>query len=272
MKKRITVIIVTLLAIGVMMSGCASTREITRPGYKTNLEQINVQPLTQTAVTADKNCDDIKGLRGDIQELIKTIRTPATDTSKQAPPSAYAKAEAKATATATASGPQVAPAENFNYVTKEEFEKTVAGINKRLDLDENLMGQMRDGMKSMFGDLRKLTDKFIRYTSYGTYFAKGDTKLTPKMKVDLAIAAELLKNKSMSLVKIELFTDEKGTFEQNKSLSEQRGKVIKDYLISLGADVATVKIDFGGPTKNGGACPDNRFYFLCCINNLAATK
>jgi OmpA-OmpF porin, OOP family len=92
----------------------------------------------------------------------------------------------------------------------------------------------------------------INYAAKNVFFATGSAKLLPKSFKALDEAAKLLKSDETLMVDIDGHTDSQGNEEKNQTLSDNRAKAVKDYLVSKGIADARLKSAGYGSTKPVG--------------------
>jgi OmpA-OmpF porin, OOP family len=92
----------------------------------------------------------------------------------------------------------------------------------------------------------------INYAAKNVFFATGSAKLLPKSFKALDEAAKLLKSDETLMVDIDGHTDSQGNEEKNQTLSENRAKAVKDYLVSKGIAEDRLKSAGYGSTKPVG--------------------
>jgi OmpA-OmpF porin, OOP family len=92
----------------------------------------------------------------------------------------------------------------------------------------------------------------INYAAKNVFFATGSAKLLPKSFKALDEAAKLLKSDETLMVDVDGHTDSQGNEEKNQSLSENRAKAVKDYLVSKGISEGRLKSAGYGSTKPVG--------------------
>jgi OmpA-OmpF porin, OOP family len=92
----------------------------------------------------------------------------------------------------------------------------------------------------------------INYAAKNVFFATGSAKLLPKSFKALNEAASLLKSDETLMVDIDGHTDSQGNEEKNQTLSENRAKAVKDYLVSKGISEDRLKSAGYGSTKPVG--------------------
>ncbi len=81
----------------------------------------------------------------------------------------------------------------------------------------------------------KVTEEKIEI-SQKIFFAFGSTKILPKSDPLLDEVAQALKDRAGICVRVEGHTDNKGSREQNMTLSEGRAAAVRDYLLVTGVD------------------------------------
>jgi peptidoglycan-associated lipoprotein len=78
------------------------------------------------------------------------------------------------------------------------------------------------------------------------YFEYDSSQLTPAARDQLAQLAEWLRTRPDARVRIEGHTDERGTDEYNLALGERRAHAIRDHLVRLGVNPASLStISYG---------------------------
>ncbi len=92
----------------------------------------------------------------------------------------------------------------------------------------------------------------INYAAKNVFFATGSAKLLPKSFKALDEAAKLLKSDETLMVDIDGHTDSQGNEAKNLTLSDNRAKAVKDYLVSKGIADARLKSTGYGSTKPVG--------------------
>jgi OmpA-OmpF porin, OOP family len=92
----------------------------------------------------------------------------------------------------------------------------------------------------------------INYAAKNVFFATGSAKLLPKSFKALDEAAKLLKSDETLMVDVDGHTDSQGNEEKNQTLSENRAKAVKDYLVSKGIADDRLKSSGYGSTKPVG--------------------
>jgi OmpA-OmpF porin, OOP family len=89
----------------------------------------------------------------------------------------------------------------------------------------------------------------INYAAKNVFFATGSAKLLPKSFKALDEAAKLLKSDETLMVDIDGHTDSQGDDAKNQTLSDNRAKAVKDYLVSKGIGEDRLKSTGYGETK-----------------------
>jgi outer membrane protein OmpA-like peptidoglycan-associated protein len=74
------------------------------------------------------------------------------------------------------------------------------------------------------------------FVSQKIFFAFGSTKILPRSDPLLDEVAQALKDRAGICVRVEGHTDNKGSREQNMTLSEGRAAAVRDYLLVTGVD------------------------------------
>jgi OmpA-OmpF porin, OOP family len=92
----------------------------------------------------------------------------------------------------------------------------------------------------------------INYAAKNVFFATGSAKLLPKSFKALDDAAKLLKSDETLMVDVDGHTDSQGNEEKNQTLSENRAKAVKDYLVSKGIAEDRLKSSGYGSSKPVG--------------------
>ena len=130
------------------------------------------------------------------------------------------------------------------YVKRDEFDSTVAGLRAT---DSELQGQVSD-MRELFSELTgQLNRKFDDYDAQiasvqgrlriemTAHFAYDDASLREEDKPALDEFTEVIReHHSNVIVTVEGFTDPAGDPEYNKRLGLARAQAVRDYLINVG--------------------------------------
>ena len=130
------------------------------------------------------------------------------------------------------------------YVKRDEFDSTVAGLRAT---DSELQGQVSD-MRELFSELTgQLNRKFDDYDAQiasvqgrlriemTAHFAYDDASLREEDKPALDEFTEVIReHHSNVIVTVEGFTDPAGDPEYNKRLGLARAEAVRDYLINVG--------------------------------------
>jgi len=95
----------------------------------------------------------------------------------------------------------------------------------------------------------------------GIFFASGSAKLDPNSEVTLGKVVRTLSENKAIEVEIRGYTDNRGKYESNVRLSQQRAESVKAYLVKNGIDANRIKAQGFGPenpvasndTKDGRA-------------------
>jgi len=92
---------------------------------------------------------------------------------------------------------------------------------------------------------REVIEK-INYAAKNVFFATGSFKLLAKSNKSLNDVASLMKADESLMLDIDGHTDDVGTNESNQTLSENRAKSVKDYLVKQGvAESRLVSTGYG---------------------------
>lgn len=89
----------------------------------------------------------------------------------------------------------------------------------------------------------------INYAAKNVFFATGSFKLLPKSFKSLDEVANLMKQDDLLRLQIDGHTDAQGDDAKNMTLSENRAKAVKDYLISKGVSESRINSTGYGETK-----------------------
>jgi peptidoglycan-associated lipoprotein len=130
------------------------------------------------------------------------------------------------------------------YVKRDEFDSTVAGLRST---DSELQGQVGD-MRELFSELTgQLNRKFDGYDAriasvqgrlrieMTAHFAFDDAALRDEDKPALDEFTQVIReHHSNVIVTVEGFTDPAGNPEYNKRLGLARAEAVRDYLINVG--------------------------------------
>ncbi len=98
---------------------------------------------------------------------------------------------------------------------------------------------------------KAVVDK-INYAAKNVFFASGSFKLLPKSYKALDEVAGLLKTDESLMIDVDGHTDSQGDEAKNQTLSENRAKAVKDYLVSKGIAESRLKSNGNGSTKPVG--------------------
>jgi OmpA-OmpF porin, OOP family len=92
---------------------------------------------------------------------------------------------------------------------------------------------------------KAVVDK-INYAAKNVFFATGSFKLLPKSYTALNEVVKLLKSDESLMLDVSGHTDAQGDDAKNQTLSENRAKAVKDYLVSKGiADSRLESVGYG---------------------------
>jgi len=89
----------------------------------------------------------------------------------------------------------------------------------------------------------------INFAAKNIFFATGSFKLLPKSYKSLDEVAMILKSDDLLQIQIDGHTDAQGDDAKNMTLSENRAKAVKDYLVSKGVTEARTASTGYGETK-----------------------
>jgi outer membrane protein OmpA-like peptidoglycan-associated protein len=89
----------------------------------------------------------------------------------------------------------------------------------------------------------------INFAAKNIFFATGSAKLLPKSFKSLDEVAAILKADDLLKIQIDGHTDAQGDDAKNQTLSENRAKSVKDYLVSKGVPDASTSSAGYGETK-----------------------
>jgi OmpA-OmpF porin, OOP family len=95
---------------------------------------------------------------------------------------------------------------------------------------------------------KAVVDK-INYAAKNVFFATGSFKLLPKSFKALNEVAALLKSDETLMIDVDGHTDAQGDDAKNQTLSDNRAKAVKDYLVSKGIAEDRLKSTGYGETK-----------------------
>ena len=98
---------------------------------------------------------------------------------------------------------------------------------------------------------KAVVDK-INYAAKNVFFATGSFKLLPKSFTALNEVAQLLKSDESLMIDVSGHTDSQGDEAKNQTLSENRAKAVKDYLVSKGIAESRLESAGYGSTKPVG--------------------
>ncbi|MBK8711492.1 MAG: OmpA family protein [Niastella sp.] len=89
----------------------------------------------------------------------------------------------------------------------------------------------------------------VNMAAKNVFFSTGSYKLLPKSFKSLNDVASILKADESLMIDIDGYTDSQGSDELNQTLSENRAKSVKDYLVSKGIDESRLKSTGYGETN-----------------------
>lgn len=95
---------------------------------------------------------------------------------------------------------------------------------------------------------KEVIDK-INFAAKNVFFATGSYKLLPKSFKSLDEVANIMKSDDLLRIQIDGHTDAQGDDAKNMTLSENRAKAVKDYLVSKGVPEARTSSAGYGETK-----------------------
>lgn len=98
-------------------------------------------------------------------------------------------------------------------------------------------------------EIKKEVIEKINYAAKNVFFATGSYKLLPKSFKSLNEVADILKNDDLLKIQIDGHTDSQGDDAKNQTLSENRAKSVRSYLISKGVPEARTNSTGYGETK-----------------------
>ena len=120
------------------------------------------------------------------------------------------------------------------------------GIN-----DEEDKCPTRPGPASNQGcpEIAKEVIEKVNMAAKNVFFSTGSYKLLPKSYKSLNDVVSILKADESLMIDIDGYTDSQGSDELNQTLSENRAKSVKDYLVSKGIDESRLKSTGYGETN-----------------------
>ena len=98
---------------------------------------------------------------------------------------------------------------------------------------------------------KAVVDK-INYAAKNVFFNTGSAKLLPKSFTALNEVAKLLKSDESLMIDVSGHTDSQGDEAKNQTLSDNRAKAVKDYLVSKGIAESRLESAGYGSTKPVG--------------------
>lgn len=113
--------------------------------------------------------------------------------------------------------------------------------------DDNINDDIYHNIKMI--SLQDLNKADVKIRINNLFFDFGKSKLKPESYPELNRLTEFLKQNKKYLVIIEGHTDNIGTKETNKTLSEERAKAVANYLVSKGFDINSFVIEGFGDAK-----------------------
>lgn len=120
------------------------------------------------------------------------------------------------------------------------------GVNDEEDKCPN-----RPGPASNQGcpEISKEVIEKVNFAAKNVFFATGSFKLLPKSFKSLDEVAAIMKADDLLKIQIDGHTDSQGDDAKNQTLSENRAKAVKDYLVSKGVAEANTSSTGYGETK-----------------------
>ena len=123
------------------------------------------------------------------------------------------------------------------------------GVNDEDDKCVNVKGTAAN---SGCPEISKAVVDKINYAAKNVFFATGSFKLLPKSFTALNEVAKLLKSDESLMIDVSGHTDSQGDETKNQTLSENRAKAVKDYLVSKGIADSRLESAGYGSTKPVG--------------------
>ncbi len=120
------------------------------------------------------------------------------------------------------------------------------GVNDEEDKCPN-----RPGPASNQGcpEISKEVIEKVNFAAKNVFFATGSFKLLPKSYKSLDEVAAIMKGDDLLQIQIDGHTDNQGDDAKNQTLSENRAKAVKDYLVSKGVPESRTNSTGYGETK-----------------------
>jgi OmpA-OmpF porin, OOP family len=120
------------------------------------------------------------------------------------------------------------------------------GVN---DEDDKCIDRKGPASNQGCPEIDKAVIEKINYAAKNVFFATGSFKLLPKSFKALNEVASLLKSDETLMIDIDGHTDSQGDDAKNQTLSDNRAKAVKDYLVSKGIAEDRLKSTGYGETK-----------------------
>jgi OmpA-OmpF porin, OOP family len=120
------------------------------------------------------------------------------------------------------------------------------GVN---DEDDKCLDRKGPASNQGCPEIDKAVIDKINYAAKNVFFATGSFKLLPKSFKALNEVSELLKSDETLMIDVDGHTDSQGDDAKNQTLSDNRAKAVKDYLVSKGIAEDRLKSTGYGETK-----------------------
>ncbi|MCX5812865.1 MAG: peptidoglycan-associated lipoprotein Pal [Proteobacteria bacterium] len=135
---------------------------------------------------------------------------------------------------------QLSPTEQKQVQALQRGEDILKDRNKKTDITEEELARRDKAREWSLEEIKKSSPLKDIYFEFDSYIIKSD--YFPKLNE----IGNWLKQYKNIKVTIEGHCDERGTIEYNLALGQKRAEVVKNYLIKLGVEEASIKaISFG---------------------------
>jgi len=155
---------------------------------------------------------------------------------RQAELAAAREAQLKAEAEATKAREEAARAQARALAAKEQAAR--ADAERARKVAQALRAQLLDQLNAVMAT--RDTPRGLVVTMAGVLFATAKYNLRSDAKMRLARLAGIVSSHSGLNLQVEGYTDSTGSEQFNQTLSEQRAKAVRDFLIAQGVDPQTI--------------------------------
>ena len=265
-----------ILAIGIiiMFFGCATTER----GYPTKIDKIGSTP-TGKVYPEEEECK-VSSLERKMNQLIELQKqlVLATQGKKplskpeepQVPEPGIFSGAAKEAVPVSAEPVAKAAAAPTEPPTRKEFEGLkgrVAKVEKRSKANSAKINQLHGAVKELAIRTYAFEEKYVPY--YIGPFPTKSSKINTDLRENIDLVIAVINETGIKPVKIIGFADVKGDEKDNKELSEERARAVKNYLATkcIGGkciDTSSIETNGRGEARHLGYYVDNRGAMIVC--------